>query len=121
MSDDFASEATPTDEHPAPRSPFDHLTHRRLGSLEASRRFWRWAVGIGVPVIGGGLFLLGIWLADMVRSSAQNTGATQATIEGLKTTLTSLDLDVREIRARILKLSGVEPDPGLGVVASGAP
>jgi catechol-2,3-dioxygenase len=56
MSDDFDAEQTPAElEHPpAPRSAFDHHVHLRLGSLESSRRFWRWVVGLGAPTKRGG-------------------------------------------------------------------
>lgn len=92
-------------------SPEHHL-HGRVASLEDSRRSWRWIVGLGAPFV----LAIMLWAIDQVRTSSEHVGATRATIESFGKSLDKLDLDVRELRSKIIKLSGVDPDPGLSIV-----
>ena len=85
-----------------PRTAFEHSIHGRVGSLEDSRRTWRWIVGLGAPAI----IALVIYAADAIKTS----GEAKATMDAIQRTLSTLDLDIRELRLKILKLSGTDPD-----------
>ena len=118
---DSPDETDSPDESAAPRSPFDHAIHRRVGSLESSRRFWRWVIGLAAPAVFGALIMLMVRSADQAQASAEHAGEMKATLQGLRRTLDAVDLDIRELRARILKLTGADPQSGVGVVAVGGP
>jgi hypothetical protein len=99
------------DTRPVPVSLFDHAVDSRVKSLEDSRHTWRWIVGLAAPAV----IAVMLWAADRVASSATTAGETKATIEAFRRSLDTLDLDVRELRSKILKLSGTDPDPGLSI------
>lgn len=94
-----------------PRSAFEqHLQERqdkmdgRLASLEASRGFWRWVAGLGIPVLLS--FTLGLLLygAGAISTSAERAGETRAEIRALQE-------EVHNLRLKIDKLAGVDQKP----------
>lgn len=101
---------------PAPQSLFDHAIDARVGSLESSRKTWGWIVGLVAPA----MFATLLWAVDRVQASAERLGESRATIESFKHALDTVDQDIRELRGRIMKLTG-EPPSSVGVVAIGVP
>lgn len=95
----------------APRSAFEHQITERVNSLESSRKFWKWAFGLGAPILSSAGIAIIFWLGSQVQASAERAGETKATIDAVRKSIDVLDLDVRELRARILKLSGIDNAP----------
>lgn len=100
---------------------------RDLASLTASRRMWRWIVGLGAPVLLTSLFAFVLSSADKISIAGERTGETRAKIEALDKRVEALDKRIdslqRDINTLILelrKLSG-EPRPSVGIVAATAP
>lgn len=100
----------------APSSAFEHAIDRRIRSLEGSRRFWKWAIGLGAPILSSAAFAMVIYLAAQIQTSSERAGETRATIDAVRKAIDVLDLDIRELRSKILKLSGVD-DPAAVTLA----
>lgn len=86
------------DPAPAPRTPFEHHIHERVGSLEDSRKTWRWIIGLGLPVIASVGLALFLWAESAVQTSSERAGETKATLEAVKKTIDTLGVDIRELR-----------------------
>lgn len=78
--------------------------HERVSSLESSRRTWRWIAGLVAPAV----FALLLWAVDKAQASAEHGGEMRATLDALRQSLNVVDLDVRELRARIMKLGNTD-------------
>lgn len=101
-----------------PSSAFEISIDKRVGALEASRAFWRWIAGIGIPLLVTASFLLLGYSVDKISASSANVGATATKIEDLEKTIASdkaglqrildiLEQDIRELR----KHAGLDPKP----------
>lgn len=72
-----------------------------IASLVASRRMWRWIVGILIPTLAGAMITVLLFSAERVSSSAERVGAMNATIEALKD-------EVHNLRMKLDKLSKID-------------
>jgi hypothetical protein len=97
MSDDCESD---------PTTPFELAADRRISSLEHSRKFWRWVA----PTLASAGLALAAWGFSTMSAAAERAGRDGAQIDSLRRSIDTLDLDVRELRAKILKLSATTPD-----------
>lgn len=76
------------------------LMDRAWAVLTASRRFWGWAAGIGVPALIAGAFALLAASHNEASASAERVGRTEARIEGQAELIKLLQQEVIELRRR---------------------
>lgn len=95
-----------------PRNLFEkHLdermerAERHIESLDASRRFWRWVAGLGIPALLSAAFVLVLYAADRITTSSERVGETRAQIAALTEQVKTLQQEV----LMLLKLSGLDP------------
>ena len=74
------------------------LMDRDVASLTASRRFWGWAAGLGVPALLGAAFTVLLWSADRVSASAERVGRTEARLDSAFKLIDLLEAEVSELR-----------------------
>lgn len=108
-----------------PGSAFEIAIDKRVLALEASRAFWKWVAGIGIPLLATACSLLLGYSVDKIATSSEHVGRTAEKIEALEKTIASdkagleqilrmLEEDIRELR----KHAGLDVAPS---VAIGAP
>jgi len=74
------------------------LMDRDVASLTASRRFWGWAAGLGIPALLGAAFSVLLWSADRVSASAERVGRSEARLDALGKLIDMLAGEVAELR-----------------------
>lgn len=91
-----------------------------IASLLASRRTWRWALGLGLPVLLTSLVVVALWSIDRISVSSERAGRTEAEIkatdtlnkarsEALENLIRLLQQDVSQLRQR----AGLEPSSAM--------
>jgi hypothetical protein len=123
MADEY-DEDTPRDNErlsqpiPVPQNLFDQqLQDRvqrleaRVGSLTASRKTSRWIVGLGLPVLLSAIFGLILYSADKIAANSERVGGTAAEMKALSRQIESLEREIGELRAVLLRLSGINSKP----------
>lgn len=89
-----------------------------IASLLASRRSWRWTLGLGLPVLLSSVVVVMLWSIDRVSVSSERTGRTEAEIkatdtlnkarnDALENLIRLLQQDVSQLRQR----AGLDPRP----------
>lgn len=91
-----------------------------IASLLASRRSWRWTLGLGLPVLLTSIVLVMLWSIDRVSVAAERAGETKAKIEAgdvlnkarndaLENLIRLLQQEVSQLRQR----AGLEPSSAM--------
>lgn len=95
----------------APRNAFEQQLGQRIeelerdvASLKASRSFWKWVAGLGIPALLSAAFVLMLRNADQISASAERVGEQRAEIRALQE-------QVRDLWLKLNKLTGVDPKP----------
>jgi hypothetical protein len=76
----------------------DETREMDVASLTASRRFWKWTAGLGIPALLSAAFVLLLYSADKVSASAEHVGETRAEIRALSKLIDLLTAEVAELR-----------------------
>jgi hypothetical protein len=98
----------------APHNLFDAQIQERVQHLEsdvesltASRRNWRWIVGLAAPAI----LAVMAWWGSQVIANSERVGGTSAEIKALGRQIENLEGEIKELRAVLLKISGISGKP----------
>ena len=110
---------------PTPHNTFEVQLDRRLRYVEsdvsglmASRRFWKWAAGIGIPIIGAAVLAVLLDARASVIQSSERAGETRAKMDAIDKriddfrsafdkAIDKIIEDVRELRRH----AGLDPRP----------